>query len=321
MLRGAGRILLIAAIGVSSAFAGDTDFVDLPLGDGAVSLEPAAGHVFACRRAFDPQGQDLGVGWVHADDWTPSQKPIVSGRSMWPLALFHLAFDGESVVVDSNGLPIDVPTGAFPMDADDADWIFDPAPYAILPQRLHFEIPRAPFPADRPGCLPAGMIGFTITGVAFYSAIDSRGRDAAAHELLDFCSGRPTRQGHYHYYGASPCLPGSDRNALVGWALDGFPIMGLRDASGRLLTNSELDECHGRREFVQIGPLIYGYAYRLTREFPYTLGCFRGAVRNGTLHAIRSGLGPRPQPVQQSGSVLPTVSTSTAHVTDDTHPQ
>ena len=40
-------------------------------------------------------------------------------------------------------------------------------------------------------------------------------------------------RGQYHYHSASPCLPGARENALVGWALDGYPILGMRDAQAR----------------------------------------------------------------------------------------
>lgn len=280
-----------------------------------------SGHVFACRHTFDTESTEIVGGWLHGDTWAPGDKPIISGQLMWPFALFHLEFDRDAIIVTSNGLPIDEPTGEFPMESDDPDRLFDMHPYSIQPQRLKFAIPRAPFPVDRPKCLPSGMIGFTITGVAFYSALDSSGRDAAAHELLDGCGGRPQRDGHYHYYGASPCLPGSGENVLVGWALDGFPILGMRDSTGHLVTNADLDACHGRREYVEVGTMTYGYTYRLTREFPYTVGCFKGDVPASTPYAIRQGLGALPGPVDLRASVAPTMSRSTAKIGEQIYPQ
>jgi hypothetical protein len=44
----------------------------------------------------------------------------------------------------------------------------------------------------------------------------------------------------------------------------------------------------------------YSYAYHLTREYPYTLGCFAGRLLEGTLEDARDGLEPsrgrRPRP-------------------------
>jgi hypothetical protein len=36
----------------------------------------------------------------------------------------------------------------------------------------------------------------------------------------------------------------------------------------------------------------YGYAYRLTPEYPYTLGCFTDEVLQETRAAIRKAMGP-----------------------------
>ena len=55
-----------------------------------------------------------------------------------------------------------------------------------------------------------GMIGFTVTGVALYNALDAAGRDAAAHEVQDLCDGHPQGRGQYHYHSSSPCLPGAE---------------------------------------------------------------------------------------------------------------
>jgi YHYH protein len=109
-----------------------------------------------------------------------------------------------------------------------------------------------------------GMIGFTVTGVAIYRALDDAGLDAAAHEVQDLCNGHPQGQGQYHYHNGSPCLPGADSNAVVGWALDGYPILGL----------------------------TYASAYRLTPEYPDTMGCFSGQVMRETQAAIRQAMGP-----------------------------
>jgi len=139
------------------------------------------------------------------------------------------------------------------------------------------------------------MIAITTTGVAIYSALDDAGRDAAAHEIQDVCDGHPQGKGQYHYHSASPCLPGAESNRVVGWALDGYPILGMQDANGKRLTDADLDACHGRTETVQVGDRTYDYAYRLTREYPYTLGCFHGEVQRSTRRAIRQAMGPPPQ--------------------------
>jgi hypothetical protein len=122
------------------------------------------------------------------------------------------------------------------------------------------------------------MIGVALNGVAIFNAFDAGGRDAVAHEVQDLCSGHPERSGEYHYHGPSPCLPSETGNeTLVGYAIDGFGIYSLYDAKGRELTNADLDACHGRTSEVDWdGKRVTMYHYVLTREYPYTIGCFRG---------------------------------------------
>jgi hypothetical protein len=68
------------------------------------------------------------------------------------------------------------------------------------------------------------------------------------------------------------------KSKLVGFALDGFPIYNGRDSEGERLTNADLDVCHGRTSKVKLdGRKQRIYHYEATREFPYTVGCFRGA--------------------------------------------
>jgi hypothetical protein len=127
-----------------------------------------------------------------------------------------------------------------------------------------------------------GVIGIAISGVAIFNAFDLAGRDAPAWEIQDRCNGHPERNGRYHYHDFSLCLEalateGADQP--LGWMLDGFPVLGPRFADGRWVTNADLDDCHGRvGDVVLNGVRTRGYHYRFTQEFPYTLGCFRGAV-------------------------------------------
>jgi YHYH protein len=265
---------------------------ELPVGDGKVTTEPRSGNVYSCRTTFRGGGARHTGGWFHGATWNPLEKPHVVGRVMWPEAAQTLSPAGDKLAVSGNGLPIGQPTGEFPIATSDPAYAFDTNPNAIRAQALDFSIPLEPQRAAKPGCLPMGMIGFTTTGVAFYNALDDAVRDAAAHEVQDLCDGHPQGQGQYHYHSASPCLPGEDGNALVGWALDGFPILGMRDAAGKLLTNADLDACHGRAEEVTLNGRRYGYAYRLTREYPYVMGCFAGEVLGETRQDIRRALGP-----------------------------
>lgn len=287
---GIGITLSAALVAAHAASSARTD--GLPLGDGRVTDRPVAGSVFACRTTFRSGGAVHGGGWIDGDTWSPAEKPHVAGRVQWPDAAFTLTPRAGELVFEGNGLPVRQPTGIFPITPRDSVYRYDRNPNRIAAQDFRFAIPARPVIAAEPGCLPMGMIGFTVTGVALYNALDDAGLDAAAHEIQDLCNGHPQGNSHYHYHNGSPCVPGAETDQLVGWALDGFPILGMTDADGEWLTNADLDECHGRAETVTVDGRTYEYAYRLTHEYPYTLGCFKGRLPAGVLQAVRDGLQP-----------------------------
>lgn len=264
---------------------------ELPVGDGKVSNQPKVGYVFACNSNFRTGGARHTGSWFHGDTWNPVEKPHVQGKVQWPNAYFGTSAQGTALTVKSNGLPVGTPTGTFPIASNDPVYEYDTNPNPIKPQKLAFNIPLKPVKAQAPSCLSMGMIGFTVNGVAFYNALDDAGHDAAAHEVQDLCDGHPQGKGQYHYHSGSSCLP-KGKNAIVGWALDGYPILSMNDAAGKLLTNADLDACHGRAEQVVVDGRTYNYAYRLTREYPYTLSCFAGQILPETRHSIRKSMGP-----------------------------
>lgn len=260
------------------------DIHHLPLGDGHVSGAPERGYVMSCMTNFRPLGPRSRTvePWIHGDSWDLAQKATVQGRVMWPQAQFSITSgDNERVVsrmIEGNGLPVETPTGIFPISPDDPAFQFDGNPNSIVSQTISLTLPLNPSMAEEPSCVPMGMIGVALNGVAIFNALDDSGRDAVAHEVQDLCNGHPQRQGQYHYHGPSACLPNeADDETLIGYALDGFGIYSMYDAQGRELTDADLDECHGRTSVVMWnGRRQAVYHYVLTREYPYTIGCFRG---------------------------------------------
>ena len=263
-----------------------TDVLDvhhLPLGDGRVSADPRRGYVMSCMTGFRGGGGALRDGpWIHGDTWDMTQKLAVQGRVTWPQATFRITTQGTdrfvSRLLQGNGLPVDTPTGTFPIAHDDPAFQIDRNPNAIAPRDIVLTIPANPGRAPTTSCVPMGMIGVALNGVAIFNALDLGGRDAVAHEVQDLCNGHPQMQGQYHYHGPSACLPSQTATeALIGYALDGFGIYSMYDAQGRELTNADLDECHGRTsEILWDSSRVSLYHYVLTREYPYTIGCFRG---------------------------------------------
>ncbi|MCA3633723.1 MAG: YHYH protein [Methylobacterium sp.] len=255
---------------------------ELPLGDGKISNVPKRGHVMSCRQSFRPDapGAHRRGEWIGAQSWNSAAKPAVQGSVSWPGAI-EILEAGNERRIQGNGLPTNHPTGIYPIAPEDPAFYYDRNPNGLQALRVNLKLPLTPQLAQEPGCLPMGPIGYMLTGVAMFHALDLAGRDAPAHEILDRCDGHPERSGHYHYHRQSPCqrigtLPGG-HSALAGYALDGFGIFGPKGENGRTLTNADLDECHGHTHRVLWdGKAVSIYHYHLTAEFPYSIGCFRG---------------------------------------------
>ncbi len=253
---------------------------------------PARNAIFSCDR--QAMGAALNRPWVDSTGIIDlAKKPNIEGSVTWESQL-NISPREPSLDVTGNGLP-NHPTGNFPVARDSAAYQYDRNPNAVQAYRLQFNIPNVPQIAEQPGCLPMGTIGIALSGAVFFNALDAPGRDAVVHEIFDRCEGHPERNGRYHYHHDSPCFDDGDRNRhspLIGYALDGFAIYGPRDDGGTYIANDRLDECHGH-----IGPAsgpkgeaTNAYHYHANREFPYTLGCFRGVV---SLPSQRRGARPR----------------------------
>lgn len=297
-------ILFAAGAGASDGYAqsGRTDVLDahaLPLGDGKVSTQPKRGHVYSCQTQFRGGGAQHAGDWIHGTTWDATRKIAVQGEVAWPSATFSVAIRNGERHITGNSLPVNHTTGNFPVRRDDPAFQIDRNPNSISAQPMDVSLPLSPASAPVPGCVPMGMIGVALSGVPIFNALDAGGRDAVAHEVQDRCNGHPQMQGQYHYHGPSDCIPGATAsNKLIGYALDGFGIYSAYDERGRELTNADLDECHGRvSRIMWDGRDVTLYHYVLTREYPYTLGCFRGsAVRMPLRGAGQTQGGPPGRP-------------------------
>ncbi|HUA35421.1 MAG TPA: YHYH protein [Candidatus Binataceae bacterium] len=285
---GAAILVVSSLLAGAAAFATTREQTDvlnihaLPLGDGRISSYPQRGYVMSCMTEFRGGGARGSGPWIHGDTWDLTEKPAVQGQITWPQAQFEITTDANervvSRIITGNGLPVETSTGIFPVGFDDPAFRFDRNPNSISSQNIALKLPMNPTLAESPSCVPMGMIGVALNGVAIFNALDAAGRDAVAHEVQDVCGGHPQQQGQYHYHGPSPCLPDETQHEkLIGYALDGFGIYSMYDAHGRELTDADLDECHGRTSEVEWnGERRSIYHYVLTREYPYTVGCFRG---------------------------------------------
>ncbi|NLR76296.1 YHYH protein [Leeia aquatica] len=270
-------MLIVLTLGLTAVHAAP-DPHHLPLGDGKISSQPQRGYVYVCNSRFDGGGAQVKGDWIQGAFWDETRKLSVQGQVSWPDARFSISLSADSRLLQGNGLPLGHVTGVFPVARSDPAYAVDRNPNRISSHTVQIRLPRQPLRAAQPSCVPMGMIGVALSGVPIYNALDAGGRDAVAHEVQDRCNGHPQREGEYHYHGPSPCLEGAnERGKLLGYALDGFGIYSSVDESGRELGNADLDECHGRTAPVWWeGQRITLYHYVLTREYPYTMGCFRG---------------------------------------------
>jgi YHYH protein len=294
------------ALVVAAAFAaplararpGQTDVLDekaLPLGDGRISTEAKQGQVFACATQFRAGGARHAGDWILGSTWDATRKIWVQGEVLWPDARFSIQTKANQRILTGNALPVGHATGTFPIARTDPAFAIDTNPNAIAAQTLTFSLPLQPTPAASPGCVPMGVIGVAVDGVPIFNALDAAGRDAVAHEVQDRCHGHPQGRGIHHYHGPSDCVPGStENNELVGYALDGFGIYSGHDENGKEITNADLDECHGRASPVMWnGTRTAIYHYVMTREYPYTLGCYRGSAVSSRMQPM-AGANGRP---------------------------
>lgn len=258
-----------------------------------VTDAPKQGYVYACDPKMFQQSNGPGARqdgpWIDeaSSTYDVSEKPVFQGHVSYRDAEFTITTTEQRRVVKGNGLPRGVPTGSFPVHVGDPAYSYDRNPNHITTQRISFSIPRNPTPARSASCIYK-EVGITLDGVQVHGPLDSTGRDELAHEIQDVCTGGPQPGGGYHRHALSECTPHvHERNALVGYALDGFGIFSPYDRAGKELTTADLDECHGTTsEIPWEGRSVSMYHYVMTRDFPYTVACFRGTPTRNAFPAL-----------------------------------
>ena len=226
-----------------------------------------------------------------------------------------IGFPGQGTrLLVGNGLPT-TPMGNYPVQPDDPAYSYyvglpggvnpagttaatgapeagyaNAAVIGISPYPLEARIPLNPVVSGAYS-INSLIVGITLTGAAWHveKANDSEGNYYNPLNALpnDKCYGHPyNQQYHYHSY-SWKCFdqgtPGK-QSPVYGFALDGFPITGPRGPDGKDLTNADLDMCHGTTSVLDIPDGKGGftrketYHYVLNREYPHSVGCFRGKV-------------------------------------------
>lgn len=196
--------------------------------------------------------------------------------------------DGDSIVVNSNGIPDYTYIESSPGTPDAAD--------------LEFVIPATAEMASEATAVPLlGPAAVSLTGLPIYGPTEGTGGDVLSLVgALSECGSHNGPTGfHIHIVLMSEntdCLftPAAvaESPQLVGYSFDGFPIYTGNDqytSSWELTDDSlfatdtwaahsyvegsgDLDECNGLTD------ADGNYAYYTTDSFPYVLGCYSGEV-------------------------------------------
>ena len=151
--------------------------------------------------------------------------------------------------------------------------------------KVPIENPKGPDGKVLPGPIASLIVGISLHGVPWH--LEMANSDTSwfnPYDALppDQCWGHPySKQYHIHAY-SWKCFPdqgSSGPSPLFGYALDGYGIYGPRGEDGQMITNAQLDECHGHTAPVMWdGKMTNIYHYHLNREYPYSIGCFHGVV-------------------------------------------
>ena len=263
---------------------------------GTTLATPARNSVYLC---LPPplQGASLvrpSSPWISGDDIVVADIPYVEGSVTWD-SEFAVTLTDTERRLKGNGLP-NHPTGKFAVEEGTAAYEFyEPLPaegydnasqIPIVAYELDLALPRNPVLLPQPKCIEEVFTGIvTQTGAAWHLdiAVDSEDNllDPVSALPMDSCWGHPYAE-QYHYHGYSwKCFPdqgkAGEHSPLFGYAIDGFGVFGPRGEGGELLTNADLDECHGHtHEIDWDGEKKVMFHYHVNNEYPYSIGCFRG---------------------------------------------
>jgi len=76
----------------------------------------------------------------------------------------------------------------------------DPNPGIPTSVSFSFSYSASPSESPSPTCVSLGAIGVTKNGVSIFNAVDGRGEDAVAREIVDVFGGHPAGSNyHYHF--------------------------------------------------------------------------------------------------------------------------
>jgi hypothetical protein len=257
--------------------------------------EAARNAIFMCPRIIDlPPLTRADTPWVDGDTVMIADVPSVEGEMTWD-AEFAMTLTATERRLVGNGLPNHA-TGTFPIEPGTVAYGYyadlpaagydSAADIPIAPYEIDLSLRRDPVANDVPSCAESIFTGVVSqTGAAWHLDVAPDASlqlfDPSAAVPMDACWGHPY-MAQYHYHGYSwKCFPDQgepgEHSPLFGYAIDGFGVFGPLGEDGEMVTNDELDECHGHtHEIDWDGERKVMYHYHVNNEYPYSIGCFRG---------------------------------------------
>ena len=118
--------------------------------------------------------------------------------------------------------------------------------------------------------LMKGAVAVAVNGIAIFNALNNRGEDSYKSGELDNWGGHCGKGDDYHYHAAPLHLSAINGIKPIAFAVDGFPVYGLKEPDGASMI--ALDTCHGHNGTNGL------YHYHGTTDYPYVIGALKGKV-------------------------------------------
>jgi len=163
-------------------------------------------------------------------------------------------------------------------------------------------LPVKPVMAEKPTSLgTVAKVGIALDGVPIFADAPSV-LDRGHLPALDVCGGHIDPGGWYHWHATTTdietalktenvdanCKVAQDASALFGYAFDGFPMYGSKEADGS--TPIGLDECNGHEVMTKDNEK--SYHYHASETFPNLPPCLVGVVADDNFSTTASkGIG------------------------------
>ncbi|MSQ38740.1 MAG: YHYH protein [Chitinophagaceae bacterium] len=118
--------------------------------------------------------------------------------------------------------------------------------------------------------LMKGAVAVAVNGIPIFNALNNRGEDSYKIGELDNWGGHCGKGDDYHYHAAPMHLSTLNGLKPIAFAVDGFPVYGLKEPDGASMI--ALDTCHGHNG------TNGAYHYHGTTDYPYVIGALKGKV-------------------------------------------